>query len=126
MDTCASITSRIPNMRPTRRFDSNMDALLAPFHYEFMQRAFVAALAVGLLCSPMGTYEQLSTRSFIGDGAAHASFAGIVIAYLRGIDYYVGAAIVAVITALGIGFVHRRGSISLDTTIGVLFTGAFA
>ena len=29
-------------------------------------------------------------------------------------------------TALGIGFVHRRGRISLDTTIGVLFTGMFA
>ena len=64
--------------------------------------------------------------SFIGDGIAHASFAGIVIAYLRGANYYIGAAIVAVLTALGIGFVHRRGRISLDTTIGVLFTGMFA
>jgi len=103
-----------------------IDSLLAPFHYEFMQRAFVAALAVGLLCSTMGTYVVLRKLSFIGDGIAHASFAGIVIAYLRGLDYYVGAAIVAVVTALGIGFVHRRGRISLDTTIGVLFTGAFA
>ena len=103
-----------------------MDILLAPFQYPFMQRAFIAALAVGLLCSTMGTYVVLRKLSFIGDGIAHASFAGIVIAYLRGIDYYVGAAIVAVITAVGIGFVHRRGRISLDTTIGVLFTGAFA
>jgi manganese/iron transport system permease protein len=103
-----------------------IDVLLAPFHYEFMQRAFIAALAVGLLCSTMGTYVVLRKLSFIGDGIAHASFAGIVIAYLRGMDYYVGAAIVAVLTALGIGFVHRRGRISLDTTIGVLFTGAFA
>jgi len=104
----------------------NVDALFAPFHYDFMQRAFVAALCVGLLCSAMGTYVILRKLSFIGDGIAHASFAGIVIAYLRGIDYYVGAAIVAVVTAVGIGFVHRRGKISLDTTIGVLFTGAFA
>lgn len=103
-----------------------MNFLLAPFQYEFMQRAFIAALAVGLLCSTIGTYVVLRKMSFIGDGIAHASFAGIVIAYLRGIDYYIGAAIVAVITALGIGFVHRRGRISLDTTIGVLFTGAFA
>ena len=103
-----------------------MDALLTPFHYQFMQRGFAAALAVGLLCSTMGTYVVLRHLSFIGDGIAHASFAGIVIAYLRGLDYYVGAAIVAVLTALGIGFVHRRGRISLDTTIGVLFTGMFA
>ena len=74
----------------------------------------------------MGTYVILRKLSFIGDGIAHASFAGIVIAYLRGANYYVGAGIVAVLTALGIGFVHRRGRISLDTTIGVLFTGMFA
>ena len=45
---------------------------------------------------------------------------------MRGANFYVGAGIVAVLTALGIGFVHRRGRISLDTTIGVLFTGMFA
>ena len=103
-----------------------LDALIAPFHYAFMQRAFVAALAVGLLCSTMGTYVVIRKLSFIGDGIAHASFAGIVIAFLRGANYYIGAAIVAVVTAVGIGFVHRRGRISLDTTIGVLFTGMFA
>ena len=106
--------------------DPDVTLLLEPFHYAFMQRAFVAALAVGLLCSTMGTYVVLRKLSFIGDGIAHASFAGIVIAYLRGANFYIGAAIVAVLTALGIGFVHRRGRISLDTTIGVLFTGMFA
>lgn len=104
----------------------SFDAFVAPFHYAFMQRAFVAALAVGLLCSTMGTYVVLRKLSFIGDGIAHASFAGIVIAYLKGANFYIGAAIVAVVTALGIGFVSRRGRISLDTTIGVLFTGMFA
>ena len=102
------------------------DLLFAPFQYEFMQRAFVAALVVGTLCSTIGTYVVLRKLSFIGDGIAHASFAGIVIAYLRGADYYFGAAVVAVATALGIGFVNRRGNVSLDTAIGVLFTGAFA
>lgn len=102
------------------------NVLLAPFQYDFMQRAFVAALCVGILCSVMGTYVILRKLSFIGDGIAHASFAGIVIAYLVKIDYYLGAAIVAVLTSVGIGYVHRRGKISLDTTIGVLFTGAFA
>jgi manganese/iron transport system permease protein len=57
-----------------------MDTLLVPFQYAFMQRAFVAAITVGLLCSIMGTYVVLRKLSFIGDGIAHASFAGIVIA----------------------------------------------
>ncbi len=91
-----------------------------------MLRALLAALSVGMLCSAMGTYVVLRRLAFIGDGIAHASFAGIVIAYMRGANYYMGAAVVAVLTALGIGFVHRRGRISMDTSIGVLFTGAFA
>ncbi len=103
-----------------------IEHLVAPFHYAFMQRAFLTAILVGVLCSTMGTYVILRRLAFIGDGIAHASFAGIVIAYLRGTNFYLGAGIVAVLTALGIGFVHRRGRISLDTTIGVLFTGAFA
>lgn len=103
-----------------------MEFLLAPFALPFMQRAFVAALIVGLLCSAMGTYVVLRKLSFIGDGIAHASFAGIVVAYLRGLNFQLGAGIVAVVTALSIGYVHRRAKVSLDTTIGVLFTGVFA
>ncbi|GAC1582839.1 MAG: metal ABC transporter permease [Candidatus Elarobacter sp.] len=103
-----------------------MDGLLAPFQQDFMQRAFVAAFVVGALCSAMGSYGVLRKLSFIGDGLAHASFAGIAIAYLRGANFYAGAAIATIVTALGIGFVHRRGKVSLDTAIGVLFTGAFA
>jgi ABC-type Mn2+/Zn2+ transport system permease subunit len=103
-----------------------IDWLLAPFEYDFMQRAFLAALIVGGLCSTLGTYVVLRKLSFIGDGLAHASFAGIVIAYLRGGSFWIGAAIATIITALGIGFVHRRANVSLDTAIGVLFTAAFA
>jgi manganese/iron transport system permease protein len=103
-----------------------MTALLAPFHYDFMQRALIIAIVVGGLCSTLGTFVILRKLSFIGDGVAHASFAGIVIAYLRGINFELGAAVVAVLTALGIGYINRRGGISLDTAIGVLFTGVFA
>jgi ABC-type Mn2+/Zn2+ transport system permease subunit len=100
--------------------------VLAPFQYDFMQRAFVAALVVGVLCSALGTYVVLRKLSFIGDGLAHASFAGIVVAYLRGANFYGGAAVATIVTALAIGFVNRRGRVSLDTAIGVLFTAAFA
>ena len=103
-----------------------IDLLFGPFALEFMQRALVTALVVGALCSTIGTYVVLRKLSFIGDGLAHASFAGIVIAYLRGGSFWIGAAIATIVTALGIGFVHRRANVSLDTAIGVLFTAAFA
>jgi manganese/iron transport system permease protein len=103
-----------------------MDLLSAPLHNAFMVRALVAATLIGLTCSVVGVYVVLRNMSFIGDGLAHASFAGIVIAYLMKADLYLGGLLCAVATALGIGAVSKRSEMSLDTTIGVFFTAAFA
>lgn len=91
-----------------------------------MVRALIAATLIGLVCSVVGVYVVLRNLSFIGDGLAHASFAGIVIAYLWKLDLYIGGLIFAVLTALGIGVVSKKSEISLDTAIGVFFTAAFA
>ena len=103
-----------------------MDLLTSPLQNDFMIRAFVAAILIGLVCSVIGVYVVLRNMSFIGDGLAHASFAGIVIAYLLKADLYVGGLIFTIVTALGIGAVAKKSEISLDTTIGVFFTAAFA
>jgi manganese/iron transport system permease protein len=103
-----------------------MDLLTSPLQYEFMVRALIAATLIGLVCSVVGVYVVLRNMSFIGDGLAHASFAGIVIAYLLKFDLYIGGLIFTIATALGIGAVSKRSEISLDTTIGVFFTAAFA
>ncbi len=103
-----------------------MHWLTDPLQNAFMVRALVASAFIGLTCSVIGVFVVLRNMSFIGDGLAHASFAGIVIAYLLKINLYVGGLIFAVLTAIGIGSISRRSELSLDTTIGVLFTSAFA
>jgi manganese/iron transport system permease protein len=103
-----------------------MHWLTDPLQNAFMVRALVAAAFIGLTCSVIGVFVVLRNLSFIGDGLAHASFAGIVIAYLLKINLYVGGLAFAVLTALGIGSISRRSEVSLDTAIGVLFTAAFA
>jgi len=103
-----------------------MELLTSPLQNDFMVRALIAATLIGLVCSVIGVYVVLRNMSFIGDGLAHASFAGIVIAYLLKADLYVGGLIFTILTALGIGAVSKKSEISLDTTIGVFFTAAFA
>jgi len=100
--------------------------LADPMENAFMVRALVAATFIGLTCSVIGVFVVLRNLSFIGDGLAHASFAGIVVAYMLKANLYVGGLIVAVLTALGIGSIAKRSELSLDTAIGVLFTAAFA
>jgi len=89
-------------------------------------RALIASTLIGLVCSVVGVYVVLRNLSFIGDGIAHASFAGIVIAYLFKANLYIGGLVVAILTALGIGAISRRSEISTDTAIGVMFTAVFA
>lgn len=103
-----------------------MELITAPLQNDFMVRALIAATLIGLVCSVVGVYVVLRNLSFIGDGLAHASFAGIVIAYLWKVDLYIGGLIFAVLTALGIGMVSKKSEVSLDTAIGVFFTAAFA
>jgi manganese/iron transport system permease protein len=103
-----------------------MHWLTDPLQNAFMVRALVAATFIGLTCSIVGVFVVLRNLSFIGDGLAHASFAGIVIAYLTKTNLYVGGLVVAVATAIGIGSIAKRSELSLDAAIGVLFTAAFA
>jgi manganese/iron transport system permease protein len=103
-----------------------IDFLVAPFEFSFMQRAFVGGVLVGTICALVGTYVVLRGLAFVGDALAHAAFPGVVIAYLLKGNIYVGATIFALATALAIGLVSRRGRVSYDTAIGILFAGAFA
>jgi manganese/iron transport system permease protein len=102
-----------------------IDALLAPLQYEFGARALLAAALVGLVCAVVGSYMVLRGLSFMGDAISHAAFPGVVMAYLFGGSLYLGGAIAAVATALGIGWVSRRARLRSDTIIGVLFAGMF-
>jgi manganese/iron transport system permease protein len=103
-----------------------IEFLTAPFEFAFMQRAFLGGVLVGTICALVGTYVVLRGLAFVGDALAHAAFPGVVIAYLLKGNIYLGAAIFALATALGIGLISRRARMSYDTAIGILFAGAFA
>jgi ABC-type Mn2+/Zn2+ transport system permease subunit len=91
-----------------------------------MQRGFLAALLVGILCSVVGTYIVLRGMAFLGDALAHAILPGVAIAYLLGGNLILGAFVAAIVVAIGIGFFSNEGTIKEDTAIGILFSAAFA
>jgi len=103
-----------------------IEFITTPFAYSFMQRGFLAALFVGVLCSVVGVYIVLRGMAFLGDALAHAILPGVAIAYLFGGNLILGAFVAAVVVALGIGFFSNEGTIKEDTAIGILFSAAFA
>ncbi len=103
-----------------------VELLLEPLGYPFMVRALLAALMVGVICAALGTYVILQGMAFLGDALAHAILPGVVVAYLLGWPLAVGALIVGIGTALGIGALTEKGELRGDTAIGIVFAGSFA
>ena len=100
--------------------------LREPFQFAFMQRALLATLMVSVVSACIGTFVVLKGLAFIGDALAHASFAGVAMAFVLGGNIYLGALVAALVTALAIALVGGRARVSFDTAIGIIFVGAFA
>lgn len=106
--------------------DGIADFFREPWTFEFMQRGLLAAAIVSAVAAVVGSLVILKGMAFIGDALPHASFGGVAVAFAMGENLYVGGGIAALVTALAIGYISRRGVIRNDTAIGIIFVGAFA
>ena len=100
--------------------------IVEPLTFTFVTRALLAAIMVGIVCSVLGTYIVLRGMAFYGDALAHTILPGVVIAFLLGWPLAIGALIMGIVTAVGIGALTSRGLVREDTAIGVIFAGFFA
>lgn len=103
-----------------------MDWLLDPLQFSFITRALIAAVLVGIICPILGAYVILRGMAFFGDALAHTILPGVVIAFLLGWPLAIGALVVGILTALGIGILTDKGELKEDTAIGIIFVGMFA
>ncbi|MCD6553677.1 MAG: metal ABC transporter permease [Anaerolineae bacterium] len=100
--------------------------MLELLSYTFMQRALIAGALIGALCAVIGVYVVLKGLSFIGAGIAHASFGGVALGFLLGVNPVLTAVVFCLLTAWGIGLVSRKGQIKEDTAVGIFFASTMA
>lgn len=103
-----------------------VDWLIAPLQYEFMLRGLVAAVLVGIICGVVGCFIILRGLALMGDALSHAVLPGVAIAFMLGINFFIGAVVTGILTALAIGFVTQNSRVKADSAIGIMFTAAFA
>ena len=86
-----------------------MNFIEALIHYEFLQKALLTSIMVGIICGVIGCFIILRGMALMGDAISHAVLPGVALSYLLGINFFIGAVFTGLITALGIGFIsHRR------------------
>ncbi len=99
--------------------------MFRPFAFEFFRNGLLAATLAGALCGAVGCYVVLRGMSYIGHGLSHAVFGGFAVSSVIGLNYFLGAGLWGLGSALLIGRVGRR-RIGSDVAIAVVTTASFA
>lgn len=94
--------------------------------YGFLQKALFTSIMVGIICGVIGCFIVLRGMALMGDAISHAVLPGVAISYMLGINYFYGAVLAGILTALGIGVVSQSSRIKSDSSIGIVFSAFFA
>ncbi len=96
-------------------------AFFAAFSADFVLRALLGGALVAVICGVVGTWVVIRGMAFLGEALGHGMLPGVALATVIGAPAIAGAAVSAVAMSALIGWLQRRGRLSADTTIGLLF-----
>jgi zinc transport system permease protein len=96
------------------------------FTYEFMQRAFIVGLIIGLIAPILGTVIVLKRYSMLTDALAHISILGVAIAILIEFSPIWVAIIVVILSALSIELLRDYLKIYSDSLLSMFLSGALS
>jgi len=94
--------------------------------YQFMQNAFIAAFLGSILCGIIGTIIVEKKMVMLGGGIAHASFGGVGLGYLIGVEPIYVAFFFSGVSSLGMASLKRKQGINVDTLVGIFWAVGMA
>ncbi|PNZ58123.1 manganese ABC transporter permease [Staphylococcus aureus] len=96
------------------------------FTYQFLNRALITSIIVGIVCGTVGSLIVLRGLSLMGDAMSHAVLPGVALSFLFGIPMFIGALITGMIASIFIGYITSSSKTKPDAAIGVSFTAFLA
>jgi len=98
----------------------------AVLHFPFLQRAIIAAILIGFLCSIMGVFVVAGKMSFLADAVAHSALAGIALGILWGVNQFWAAMLFGVVVAILTVYLKNNGRLNFDTILGLFLPFSMA
>ncbi|MFA4913899.1 MAG: metal ABC transporter permease [Comamonadaceae bacterium] len=102
-----------------------MDTLLLPLQFDFMRQALLISILVAIPTALLSCFLVVKGWALMGDAISHAVFPGVVLAYMAGLPFAVGAFAAGMSCALAVGYLKENSRIKQDTVMGVVFAGMF-
>ena len=94
--------------------------------YGFLQKALFTSVMVGIISGVIGSFIILRGMSLMGDAISHAILPGVAASFMLGINYFVGAVIMGLLTSVSITFISQNSKLKSDTAIGIIFSAFLA
>jgi ABC-type Mn2+/Zn2+ transport system permease subunit len=106
---------------------ASIDDFVHALQYDWMQRAVVSAILIGIICSIIGVFIILRGMIFLGEAIAHSAFAGAALAILLGYnDPIMFILVFGLVTAIGVNYINEKNLMNDDVIIGISFTSFMA
>ncbi|MFI7119216.1 metal ABC transporter permease [Amycolatopsis sp. NPDC049868] len=102
------------------------DLFLEPLSYDFMVRALASTVIASAVCAVLSCWLVLIGWSLMGDAVSHAVLPGVVLAYVLGAPFALGAVVFGFLAVALIGVVRDTSRVKEDAAIGIVFTTLFA
>jgi len=92
----------------------------------FLHRALLEAVLAGALCGAVGVHVLLRRLPFFTMAMGHATFPGVVLASLLGLDLLLGAGLFGLVVILAVSLASASERIDETSATGVVLAGAFS
>lgn len=96
-----------------------IEALL---NYQFLRNALLSGLLASVVCGVIGVVVIEKKLVMMSGGIAHTAYGGVGLGYLLGIEPIFGAFLFALLAAVGIGTIKRKGGSGTDVVIGLFWS----
>jgi zinc transport system permease protein len=93
---------------------------------EFMRRALLAAVLVGLTAPAIGIFLVQRRLALMGDGIGHVALTGVALGFVLGTAPVLTAIALAIVGAVAIEVLRERGKTTGDVALALLFYGGIA
>lgn len=103
-----------------------IELILEPLQYDFMLRALLTTVIAAVVCALLSCWLVLIGWSLMGDAVSHAVLPGVVIAYIFGAPFALGALAFGFLSVALIGAIRGTSRVKEDAAIGIVFTTLFA
>ena len=94
--------------------------------WDILIRAVIVGILLSILLSIMSYFVVLRKMTFAGVGIAHSAFGGIALNFLLGLSSYALPVLFSVLSSLLIAFMYKKGKMSEDSAIDVIFVFSMA